>query len=105
MRPQQRRTRPFNVCDETFYTAMCIEFRGCRFSVFSICKSLQVDTDHEQKMRSCFYMPYCPGLESNENSRYATTISTSASRSTAFPCAARSCVCITGKMDFGMGVR
>ena len=41
-----------------------------------------------------------PGLESNESSRYATTISTSTSRSTAFPCAARSGVCITAKRDF-----
>ena len=39
---------------------------------------------------------YFPGLESNESSRFITTISTLTSRSTAFPCAARSGLCITG---------
>ena len=47
----QPRTRPFNVCD-TFYTGMCTGFRECRFSVFSICKSLRVDMNNEQKMMS-----------------------------------------------------
>ena len=42
---------------------------------------------------------YCPGLKSNKSSWYATTISTSASRNTVFPCAARSGVCIT---DMGL---
>ena len=49
VRPQQPRTRPFNVCDD-FYAAMCTGFQGCTFSVFSICKSLQVDMNNEQKM-------------------------------------------------------
>ena len=49
VRPQQPRTRPFNVCDD-FYAAMCTGFRGCRVSVPSICKSLQVDMNDEQKI-------------------------------------------------------
>ena len=58
VRPQQPRTRSFNVCDD-FTRQFVSGFQRCRFSVFSICKSLQVDTNNEQKRhRDSFTFPW-----------------------------------------------